>query len=107
MIITQPYQNFIQPDAGGNVKPVSNGKVYAGKEGLDPKLGGNPIYYLDNEGKEVEISNPIYLNATGIIVEGPNSSKSINPYTKEPLSILIENKNGDEIYSNLFLLLSI
>lgn len=102
MIITQPYQNFIQPDAGGNVKPVSNGKVYAGKEGLDPKLGGNPIYYLDNEGKEVEISNPIYLNATGIIVEGPNSSKSINPYTKEPLSILIENKNGDEIYSNLF-----
>lgn len=101
-MITQPYVNFIQPDAGGNVKPVSKGKVYIGNEGLDQKLGGNPIYYRDNEGVEKEIPNPIYLNMTGVAVAGPNSSDIINPYTKKPNSILIEDKNGDEVYSSLF-----
>ncbi len=101
-MITQPYVNFILPDAGGNVKPISNGTIYIGKEGLDPKLGGNPIYYRDNEGTEVEISNPLYLNATGVIVDGPNSSNIINPYTKSPISILIENQNGKEVWGELF-----
>lgn len=100
-MITQPYINFIQPDAGGNVKPVSKGKIYIGKEGLDPKLGGNPIYYRDNQGVEKEISNPIYLNMTGVPVAGPNSDKIINPYTKKPISIFIENQNGGEVYSEL------
>ena len=100
-MITQPYVNFIQPDAGGNVKPVSNGKIYIGNEGLDPKLSGNPIYYRDNEGLEKEISNPIYLNMTGVAVAGPNDSTIISPYTKKPISILIEDKNGNEVYSEL------
>lgn len=100
-MITQPYVNFILPDAGGNVKPISNGTIYIGKEGLDPKLGGNPIYYRDNEGTEVEISSPLYLNMTGVIVDGPNSSNIINPYTKAPISILIENKNGNPVWEEL------
>ena len=58
-MIVQPYVNFIQPDAGGNVKPVSKGRIYIGNEGLDPKVGGNPIYYRDNQGIEKEIPNPI------------------------------------------------
>ena len=101
-MIVQPYINFIQPDAGGNVKPVSKGKVYIGNEGLDPKLGGNPIYYRDNQGVEKEISNPIYLNMTGVAVAGPNDSTTISPYAKKPISIFIENQNGDEVYSELF-----
>lgn len=101
-MITQPYVNFIQPDAGGNVKPVSKGKIYVGKEGLDQKLGGVPIYYLDNQGVEKEITSPIYLNMTGVAVAGINNSTIINPYTKEPISILIENQNGDPVYSELF-----
>jgi len=100
-MITQPYVNFILPDAGGNVKPISNGKIYIGKEGLDPKLGGNPIYYRDNEGAEVEISSPLYLNMTGVIVDGTNDSNVINPYTKAPVSMLILNKNGDPVWSEL------
>jgi hypothetical protein len=101
MIIKQPYVNFILPYAGGNVKPISNGTIYIGKEGLDQKLGGNPIYYRDNEGTEVEISSPLYLNATGVIVDGPNSSNIINPYTKAPISILVLNKNGDPVWDQL------
>lgn len=100
-MITQPYVNFILPDAGGNVKPISNGTIYIGQEGLDPKLGGNQIYYRDNEGTEVEISSPLYLNATGVIVDGPNSSNIINPYTKESISILILDRNGKEIWNEL------
>lgn len=100
-MITQPYINFIQPDAGGNVKPISNGKIYIGKEGIDPKLGGNPIHYIDNQGNEVEVKSPLYLNMTGVIVDGPNSSKVINPYANSPISILIEDKNGRPIYSEL------
>lgn len=100
-MITQPYVNFIQPDAGGNIKPISNGTIYIGKEGLDPKLGGNSIYYRDNGGNEVEISNPLYLNMTGVIVDGPSSSNIINPYTKEPISILILDRNGKEVWSEL------
>lgn len=100
-MITQPYVNFILPDAGGNVKPISNGTIYIGKEGLDPKQGGNPIYYRDNEGTEVEISNPLYLNSTGVIVSGPNSSNAINPYTKGPISILILDQNGQGVWSEL------
>lgn len=100
-MITQPYVNFILPDAGGNVKPISNGTIYIGKEGLDPKLGGNPIYYRDNKGTEVEISSPLYLNMTGVIVDGPGSSNIIKPYTKAPISILILNKNGDTVWSQL------
>jgi hypothetical protein len=100
-MIVQPYVNFIQPDAGGNVKPVSQGKVYIGKEGLDPLMGGVPIYYRDNQGLEKEIQNPIYLNMTGVAVAGPNNSTIINPYTKEPISILIEDKNGVEVHSKL------
>ena len=100
-MITQPYVNFIVPNAGGKLKPISNGTIYIGKEGLDPKLGGNPIYYRDNEGTEVEISNPLYLNMTGVIVDGPNSSKIITPYTKVPYSILINDKNGKEIWFQL------
>ncbi len=99
--ITQPYVNFIVPNAGGKLKPISNGKIFIGMEGVDPKLGGNPIYYRDNEGTEVEISNPLYLNATGVIVDGPNSSKVINPYTKGPISILILNYNDDPVWSEL------
>lgn len=101
-MIVQPYINFIQPDAGGNVKPVSKGKIYIGEEGLDPKNGGNPIYYRDNQGVEKEISNPIYLNMTGVAVAGSNDSTIISPYTKKPISILIEDRNGNEIYSELF-----
>lgn len=100
-MIVQPYINFIQPDAGGNIKPVSKGKVYIGNEGLDPKLGGNPIYYRDNQGVEKEISNPIYLNMTGVAVAGPNDSTTISPYTKKAISILIEDKDGNEVYSKL------
>ena len=100
-MITQPYVNFIQPDAGGNIKPVSKGKIYIGKEGLDQKLGGNPIYYRDNQGVEKEISNPIHLNMTGVAVAGQNDSTIINPYTKKPISILIEDKDGNEVYSKL------
>ena len=100
-MIVQPYINFIQPDAGGNVKPVSKGKVYIGNEGLDPKVGGNPIYYQDNQGIEKEITNPIHLNMTGVPVAGINDSTIINPYTKKPMSILIEDKDGYEVYSKL------
>jgi hypothetical protein len=100
-MITQPYVNFILPDAGGNVKPISNGTIYIGKEGLDPKLGGNPIYYRDNEGTEVEISSPLYLNATGVIVDGPNSSNIINPYNKSPASMMILDRNGKQVWSEL------
>ena len=100
-MIVQPYINFIQPDAGGNVKPVSKGKVYIGIEGLDPKSGGNPIYYRDNQGVEKEMPNPINLNMTGVPVAGINDSTIVSPYTKKPISILIENKNGDAVYSEL------
>ena len=101
-MIVQPYVNFTLPKAGGNTKPISNGKVYIGNEGVDPKIGGNPIYYRDNQGVEKEISNPIYLNMTGVPVDGPNSSDIISPYAKKPISIFIENQNGDEVYSELF-----
>ena len=100
-MIVQPYINFIQPDAGGNVKPVSKGKVYIGKEGLDQKSGGVPIYYKDNQGVEKEITNPIHLNMTGVPVAGLNDSTIINPYTKEPISILIEDRNGNPVYSEM------
>lgn len=100
-MITQPYVNFIQPVAGGNVKPVSKGKIYIGKEGLDPKLGGVSIYYRDNQGVEKEIANPIYLNMTGVAVASQSDSTIINPYTNDPFSILIENQSGEEVYSKL------
>lgn len=101
-MITQPYPNFIRPDAGGNVKPISNGLIYIGKEGLDPVSNPIDVFYIDNAGTEQKIDQPIRLNATGIPVAGENDGTIILPYARSSTySILITDKIGDEKYSNL------
>lgn len=100
-MIIQPYPNFIRPDAGGNVKPVSSGKIYIGKENMDPMLGGVPIYYTDNQDVVKEIPNPIILNMTGVPVASKFDKTIISPYVHEPISILIEDSNGNPVYTKL------
>lgn len=101
-MITQPYPNFIRPDAGGNVKPISNGLIYIGKEGLDPVSNPIDVFYIDNAGTEQKIDQPIRLNATGIPVAGENDGTIILPYTKASVySILIADKIGDPKYTDL------
>lgn len=101
-MITQPYPNFIRPDAGGNVKPISNGLIYIGKEGLDPVSNPIDVFYIDNAGTEQKIDQPIHLNATGITVAGENDGTIVLTYTKASVySILITDKIGDPKYTNL------
>lgn len=101
-MITQPYPNFIRPDAGGNVKPISNGLIYIGKEGLDPVSNPIDVFYIDNAGTEQKIDQPIRLNATGIPVAGENDGTIILPYTKASVySILITDKISDHKYTDL------
>lgn len=101
-MITQPYPNFIRPDAGGNVKPISNGLIYIGKEGLDPVSNPIDVFYIDNAGTEQKIDQPIHLNSTGITVAGENDGTIILPYAKTSVySILITDKIGDPKYTDL------
>lgn len=100
-MITQPYPNFIRPDAGGNVKPISNGLVYIGQAGLDPISYPIDVFYKDNNGVEQKIDQPIRLNATGIPVASENNGAIIRPYTgPSTYSILIVDKNGKDQYTN-------
>lgn len=101
-MITQPYPNFIRPDAGGNVKPISNGLIYIGKEGLDPVSNPIDVFYIDNAGTKQKIDQPIRLNATGIPVAGENDGTIIFPYADSSVySILITDKIGDPKYTDL------
>lgn len=101
IMITQPYPSFIDPEVGGRAKPVSNGTIFIGQNHKDAIQFPEKVYYIDENGTEIEMAQPIHLNSAGVTVASKNSSDVVTPYTKSAsYSILIRNSGGNDRYSN-------
>lgn len=100
-MITQPYPSFIDPEVGGRAKPVSNGTIFIGQNQKDAIQFPEKVYYIDENGTEIEMAQPIHLNSAGVTVASKTQSDVVRPYTKSTYySILIRNSGGNDRYAN-------
>lgn len=103
-LITQPYNIILNPTGGGGrAKPVANGKFYVGETDKDP--ASNPrtdLAYNDESGTERSLTSPLTLNSSGAFVVSESDGTLIEPYMKDGIgfSVLIEDKNGNPVYSD-------
>ena len=92
--MTDPYYLVAMPSSHFTTsrtnKPIANGKIYIGKPDTDPKSPENriPIYVVNEDGREVEINQPISINSAGYPVYNGQVMKFI---TKERYSTAIYN----------------
>ncbi|HCO0671261.1 TPA: hypothetical protein N7A40_002992, partial [Escherichia coli] len=84
-LISMPSTPFSAPRA---FKSVANGKIYIGNPDTDPVNPANqiPVYAVNENGSEVQVSQPIIINAGGFPVYNGQIMKFI---TKQNFSMAV------------------
>ena len=94
-LISMPATPFSTPRA---FKAVANGKIYIGLPDTDPVNPANqiPVYIVNENGTEVQIAQPIIINAGGFPVYNGQISKFI---TKQNYSMaVLDSYNAQQFY---------
>ncbi len=89
-LIAQPVTPFSTPRA---FKAVANGKVYIGLVDTDPVSPVNqiPVYVVNEDGSEVQVVQPIIINAGGFPVYNGQIAKFV---TKQNYSMAVYDSYG-------------
>ncbi|MGX9423791.1 phage tailspike protein, partial [Escherichia coli] len=89
-LVSMPSTPFSAPRA---FKSVANGKIYIGNPDTDPVNPANqiPVYVVNENGSEVQISQPIIINAGGFPVYNGQIMKFI---TKKNYSMVVYDAYG-------------
>ncbi|MEF7251098.1 phage tailspike protein [Escherichia coli] len=89
-LISMPSTPFSAPRA---FKSVANGKIYIGNPDTDPVNPANqiPVYAVNENGSEVQVSQPIIINAGGFPVYNGQIMKFI---TKQNFSMAVYDAYG-------------
>lgn len=89
-LVSMPATPFSTPRS---FKSVSNGRIYIGSPDTDPSIPGNqiPVYVVNEDGSEVQVSQPIIINAGGFPVYNGQIMKFI---TKQNFSMAVYDAYG-------------
>lgn len=89
-LVSMPVTTFSTPRA---FKSVANGKIYIGNPDTDPVNPTNqiPVYVVNEDGSEVQVSQPIIINAGGFPVYNGQIMKFI---TKQNFSMAVYDAYG-------------
>lgn len=89
-LVSMPSTPFSAPRA---FKSVANGKIYIGNPDTDPVNPANqiPVYIVNEDGSEVQVSQPIIINAGGFPVYNGQIMKFI---TKQNFSMAVYDAYG-------------
>lgn len=93
-LVSMPSSPFSTPRA---FKSVANGKIYIGNPDTDPVNPANqiPVYVVNEDGTEVQVSQPIIINAGGFPVYNGQIMKFI---TKQNFSMAVYDAYGTQQY---------
>ncbi|MEW9379521.1 phage tailspike protein [Escherichia coli] len=93
-LVSMPSTPFSAPRA---FKSVANGKIYIGNPDTDPVNPANqiPVYAVNENGSEVQVSQPIIINAGGFPVYNGQIMKFI---TKQNFSMAVYDTYGSQQY---------
>ena len=89
-LVSMPSTPFSAPRA---FKSVANGKIYIGNPDTDPVNPANqiPVYVVNEDGSEIQVSQPIIINAGGFPVYNGQIMKFI---TKQNFSMAVYDAYG-------------
>lgn len=92
--VTLAPEYFGNPTIG---RPVANGSVYVGEIDLDPKVVANQkqISVLQEDGTEVEVSQPLSLSGGGYPTYG---GSPVTILVTGSYSLRVDDKNGSQVY---------
>ncbi len=90
-LISMPANTFSMPR---QFKAIANGKIYIGLPDTDPVNPANriPVYIVNEDGSEVQVSQPIVINAGGFPVYNGQIVKFI---TKQNYSMAVYDSTGN------------
>lgn len=90
-LISMPANTFSMPR---QFKAVANGKIYIGLPDTDPANPANriPVYIVNEDGSEVQVSQPIVINAGGFPVYNGQIVKFV---TKQNYSMAVYDSTGN------------
>ncbi|WP_313046736.1 phage tailspike protein [Atlantibacter hermannii] len=94
-VISMPVNTFSMPR---QFKAVANGKIYVGIPDTDPANPDNhiPVYIVNESGEEVQVAQPILINAGGFPVYNGQIAKFI---TKQNYSMAVtDSYNAQQFY---------
>lgn len=74
ILVTSPYQPFTLPNKFG---AVFNGKVYVGEVDKDPLTNPVQVYLVNEDGTQVQVSQPLLTNAGGYLVYNGQPAKFV------------------------------
>lgn len=91
-LVSMPTSPFSTPRA---FKSVANGKIYIGQPDTDPINPANqiPVYLVNEDGSEVEVSQPIAINAGGFLVYNGQLMKFV---TKQNFCMAVYDSYGNQ-----------
>ncbi|STT86332.1 Head binding [Klebsiella pneumoniae] len=89
-LVSMPSAPFSTPRA---FKSVTNGRIYIGQPDTDPTIPENqiPVYVVNEDGSEVQISQPVVINAGGFPVYNGQIMKFV---TKQNFSMAVYDAHG-------------
>ncbi|QGV85817.1 hypothetical protein F7P08_00505 [Klebsiella pneumoniae] len=92
--VSMPSTPFSAPRA---FKSVANGKIYIGTPDTDPVNPANqiPVYVVNEDGSEIQVSQPIIINAGGFPAYNGQIMKFI---TKQNFSMAVYDAYGAQQY---------
>lgn len=93
-LVSMPSTPFSTPRA---FKSVTNGRIYIGLPDTDPSIPANqiPVYVVNEDGSEVQIAQPVIINAGGFPVYNGQIMKFI---TKQNFSMAVYDAYGAQQY---------
>lgn len=93
-LVSNPTNPFTTPRS---FKSIANGKIYIGQVDTDPANPVNqiPVYLVNEDGSEVQIAQPIIINAGGFPVYNGQIAKFI---TKQNYSMAVYDAYGAQQY---------
>ncbi|MDU4001453.1 phage tailspike protein [Pluralibacter gergoviae] len=93
-LVSNPTNPFTTPRS---FKSIANGKIYIGQVDTDPANPVNqiPVYLVNEEGSELQIAQPIIINAGGFPVYNGQIAKFI---TKQNYSMAVYDAYGAQQY---------
>ncbi|OOL22302.1 phage tail protein, partial [Klebsiella aerogenes] len=93
-LVSMPVTPFSTPRS---FKSVSNGAVYIGEPDTDPSIPDNqiPVFVVNEDGSEVQIFQPIVINAGGFPVYNGQIMKFV---TKQNFSMAVYDAYGTQQY---------